>query len=57
VTWARLALRVHEIRAQLYEARAAAELSLMARGVYLWAARESRRAVEVAGGCTGNVTA
>jgi alkyl sulfatase BDS1-like metallo-beta-lactamase superfamily hydrolase len=49
---------VHEIRAQLYEARAAAEPSLMACGLYLWAARESRRAAEVAGGGrTGNVTA
>ncbi|MBA8952274.1 alkyl sulfatase dimerization domain-containing protein [Actinomadura namibiensis] len=35
---------LHEARAEVYAARAAAESSLMARGVYTWAADESRRA-------------
>jgi hypothetical protein len=35
---------VHRVRAEVNEARAAAEPSLMARGVFRWAARESRRA-------------
>jgi alkyl sulfatase BDS1-like metallo-beta-lactamase superfamily hydrolase len=35
---------VHRVRAEVNEARAAAEPSLMAKGVYRWAARESRRA-------------
>jgi glyoxylase-like metal-dependent hydrolase (beta-lactamase superfamily II) len=35
---------VQAVRAQVYDARAAAEPSLMARGIYRWAARESRRA-------------
>jgi glyoxylase-like metal-dependent hydrolase (beta-lactamase superfamily II) len=35
---------VHRVRAEVNEARAAAERSLMAKGVFRWAARESRRA-------------
>jgi hypothetical protein len=35
---------VHQVRAEVNEARAAAEPSLMAQGVFRWAARESRRA-------------
>jgi len=34
---------VHQVRAEVNEARAAAEPSLMAQGVFRWAARESRR--------------
>ena len=33
----------HQVRADVNEARAAAEPSLMAQGVFRWAARESRR--------------
>lgn len=33
---------VHQVRAEGNEARAAAEPSLMAQGVFRWAARESR---------------
>jgi alkyl sulfatase BDS1-like metallo-beta-lactamase superfamily hydrolase len=33
---------VHGIRAEVYERRAAAELSVMSRGIYSWAASESR---------------
>jgi alkyl sulfatase BDS1-like metallo-beta-lactamase superfamily hydrolase len=36
---------VHAIRAAVYEARVAAEPSLMAKGIYGWAARESRERV------------
>jgi alkyl sulfatase BDS1-like metallo-beta-lactamase superfamily hydrolase len=36
----------HRVRAEVNEARAAAEPSLMAQGVFRWAARESRRACE-----------
>ena len=36
-------LAVHQVRAAVNEARAAAEPSLMAQGVFRWAARESRR--------------
>ncbi|MBW8482511.1 MBL fold metallo-hydrolase [Actinomadura sp. PM05-2] len=35
---------LHAVRAEVYAARAAAEPSLMARGVYTWSAAESRRA-------------
>ncbi|WP_067482043.1 alkyl sulfatase dimerization domain-containing protein [Actinomadura hibisca] len=35
---------LHTVRAEVYAARAAAEPSLMATGVYTWAADESRRA-------------
>ncbi|MFI6520501.1 alkyl sulfatase dimerization domain-containing protein [Spirillospora sp. NPDC050679] len=35
---------LHAVRAEVYAARAAAEPSLMATGVYTWAADESRRA-------------
>ena len=35
---------VHRVRAEVNEARAAAERSVMAQDVYRWAARESRRA-------------
>jgi glyoxylase-like metal-dependent hydrolase (beta-lactamase superfamily II) len=37
---------VHQMRAEINEARVAAEPSQMARGVFRWAARESRRAAE-----------
>ncbi|MQY07776.1 alkyl sulfatase dimerization domain-containing protein [Actinomadura macrotermitis] len=44
---------LHEVRAEVYQARAAAEPSLMAKGVYTWSADESRRAAGVeAGGHT-----
>ncbi|RAY16193.1 MBL fold metallo-hydrolase [Actinomadura craniellae] len=36
--------RLHEVRAEVYAARAEAEPSLMATGIYTWAAEESRRA-------------
>jgi alkyl sulfatase BDS1-like metallo-beta-lactamase superfamily hydrolase len=36
----------HRVRAEVNEARVAAEPSLMAQGVFRWAARESRRACE-----------
>jgi len=35
---------LHEVRAEVYAARAKDESSLMAKGVYTWAANESRRA-------------
>nr|BFE88268.1 hypothetical protein GCM10020093_108690 [Planobispora longispora] len=35
---------LHRIRAEVFEARAASEASLMSRGVFAWAAAESRRA-------------
>jgi hypothetical protein len=35
---------LHEARAEVYAARAEAEPSLMATGVFKWAADESRRA-------------
>ncbi|MEV0615299.1 alkyl sulfatase dimerization domain-containing protein [Nonomuraea sp. NPDC050404] len=34
---------VHRVRAEVFSARAANELSLMAKGVFTWAAEESRR--------------
>ncbi|MEV0828129.1 alkyl sulfatase dimerization domain-containing protein [Nonomuraea rubra] len=34
---------VHRVRAQVFSARAAGELSLMAKGVFTWAAEESKR--------------
>ncbi|GAA4911716.1 alkyl/aryl-sulfatase [Nonomuraea thailandensis] len=34
---------VHRVRAEVFAARAAGELSLMAKGVFTWAAEESRR--------------
>ncbi|MGR6915216.1 alkyl sulfatase dimerization domain-containing protein [[Actinomadura] parvosata] len=34
---------VHRVRAQVFAARAAGELSLMAKGVFTWAAEESKR--------------
>jgi alkyl sulfatase BDS1-like metallo-beta-lactamase superfamily hydrolase len=37
---------VHRVRAEVNEARAAAERSVMAQGVFRWAARESRRACQ-----------
>ncbi|MCZ7461365.1 alkyl sulfatase dimerization domain-containing protein [Streptomyces sp. WMMC940] len=40
--WASL----HRVRAEVYEARAEEEASLMARGVFRWAASESRRKCE-----------
>ncbi|MGH2785628.1 MAG: alkyl sulfatase dimerization domain-containing protein, partial [Actinomycetota bacterium] len=33
---------LHEVRAEVYEARVQAEPALMAKGIYGWAARESR---------------
>ena len=45
---------VQAVRAQVYEARAAAEPSLMARGIYRWAARESR--IAAAGGTATGAT-
>jgi hypothetical protein len=33
---------VHERRADVYERRAAQELSVMSRGIYSWAASESK---------------
>jgi alkyl sulfatase BDS1-like metallo-beta-lactamase superfamily hydrolase len=40
----------HEVRAEVNERRAATEASTMARGVFSWAAAQSRRALEEAGG-------
>ena len=40
----------HETRAEVNERRTAAEASTMARGVFSWAAAESRRALEEDGG-------
>lgn len=40
---------LHAVRAEVYAARAAAESSLMARGVYTWAANESRGRAESSG--------
>ncbi|WP_194922502.1 alkyl sulfatase dimerization domain-containing protein [Catenulispora pinisilvae] len=37
---------IHKSRAEIYEARTEGERSLMAQGIYRWAARESRRATE-----------
>jgi len=37
---------VHRVRAEVNQARAAAERSVMAQGVFRWAARESRRACQ-----------
>ncbi|MFC7640414.1 alkyl sulfatase dimerization domain-containing protein [Streptosporangium lutulentum] len=37
---------LHEVRAEVYAARAEAESSLMATGIYSWAAAESRRAAD-----------
>ncbi len=34
---------VHELRARIYEQRRKAETSLMSKGVFSWAASESRR--------------
>ncbi|SDJ59917.1 Alkyl sulfatase dimerisation [Nonomuraea maritima] len=34
---------VHRVRAEVFAARAAGELSLMAKGVFTWAAAESRK--------------
>lgn len=39
-------LKVHAARDEVFSARAAAESSTMARGVFSWAARESRRRAE-----------
>ncbi|MEU8385680.1 alkyl sulfatase dimerization domain-containing protein, partial [Streptosporangium sp. NPDC048865] len=35
---------LHRVRAEVFAARAESEASLMARGVFAWAAEESRRA-------------
>ncbi|MDF9716133.1 alkyl sulfatase dimerization domain-containing protein [Nocardioides sp. ChNu-99] len=42
--------RLHAVRAAVYAARAEVEESLMARGVYTWAAAESRRVADVPDG-------
>ncbi|MEV4014621.1 hypothetical protein AB0J35_29385 [Nonomuraea angiospora] len=34
---------VHRVRAEVFSARAAGELSLMAKGIFAWAAAESRK--------------